>query len=243
MPPYLVSAKVAYKKNHLRPLILFLIEKRESVIGDDDFSFLIDEYVEYIKKYYKYPLYFPKSSNVKNNLYLLNKFKLRDNNFKIINSKQPILISKKSKKDDKFYIFNCYTEYLTNTLRFIECSIHLDEDGQPLEKDNSFFGLDQHHKITFMGESTAVRLGKKEEAIFNYLRKHFNEDCGYKEIFEAVEKYKKDDSRVRKLLDKERAGYIRDGIDEIRPKLYLASGYRLAIETVGGRASVFKLVY
>jgi hypothetical protein len=241
MPSYLVSGQVAYEKNHLRPLILFLIEKRQSVVGDSDFNFSIDEYTKFIKRQYKYPLYIPNSSVVKDSLDLLKKFKRRNGSLKITISEKKLLNYKKT--GNNFTISSCFGEYLTNTLRFIECSIKLDKNGLPLEKDESFFGLDQQHRITFMGEPSHFNLGKKEEAIFNYLRKFFNEECSYIQLFEAVLIYKKDDPRVGKILDKERAGYIGDGIDEIREKLYKVSGYRLAIETIGGRASVFKLIY
>ena len=237
-----ISARVAYEKNYLRPLILFLIEKRQSVIGDSDFIFSDDEYSEFAKNNFKYPVYLDVPFSAKHNLKLLEKFKRRDDNFKIIHPEQPLLTCKKD-KEGHLIVSNCFTEYLTSTLRFIEISLHLDENGKPLEKNKSFFGMNEHQNITFMDVAFRINLGPKEVAIFNYLRKNFNKECGYSEIFKAVEVYKKDDPRVKKMLEKERAGYIRDGIDEIREKLHKVSGYPSAVETMSGRGSIFKLVY
>jgi hypothetical protein len=197
--------------------------------------------MEFIKKNYKYPQSPPSPQSIKKNLGLLSKFKRRNTNLKITISEKNLLSFKTT--GNEFTVTNCFTEYLTNTLRLIECSIGINEEGKPLSKEKSFFKLDQNHKLIFMNESSKHNFGKKEEAIFYYLINHFNKECSYTDIFTAVKKYCSNDQRLKQMLDRDRAGYIRDGIDEIRTKLYKESGYRDSIETLGGRNSIFRLIY
>lgn len=252
-----ITAEVAIKKFFLREMLFFFIEQRNKVLGDSDFTFTAQDFSEYItKKEFSTTLgIYISSNNIEENLNLIrNDFFKRDKNLKIKEPRESLLTFEMSGTGDNkiFKIIDCQTDYINNTLRYLDISLMLinDVDDKKRVEDlelqrkiesingGSLFGQTADHKIIFCNKSSERPLGLKERAIFNILKSNFKKEVEANDIYGAIERLTQ-----RTVRAEEQKGHVNDGITELRKKLCEISGNPETIITIGGRISKYKLIY
>lgn len=244
-----LTAEIATKKFYLRELLVFFLEKRKEVFGDESFTFSIDEFVKFIEE--------KKFKNIMSNALNFDLIRAylkageslfkRNNKLRVIYPEQPILRFKVHKRNKSFDV-DCNTQYINTTIKYLTESLKDDkmwEEG----KKKSLFQETQDHKIRFLNKTTKNSLEHKERGIFGTLAKNFNKPCPYGEMFDAILRlYEPAPSKKTKLMNdynspQKKRGYIDDGIQALRKKLYEISGKPDAIEAVTGRNSEYILTY
>jgi len=237
-----LPAEIICRKFVIRELIRFFLEKRMETMGDDNFTFNSGEFNEYLRKL-EGNRATTSAKDLKKMLRELKSFLKRDSDLKEIVPRTELLNYKITKT--KITIKNCTTNDLTNTLRFIEISIFLRERPEDY-KNESLFKITQDGKLRFVDRISENSLGLKERAIFLHLRKNFEKECDYKELFKKANEIqgasgKKLDNKYKTAHNKKE--YINNGIAELRKKLYKLSGNPNTIKTIKGRISEYKLIY
>lgn len=239
----MLTAEIIRTKFNIRELVIFLINKRQSVILDNDVVFTYDEYYEYQRQ-----------NNIKTNsneelekmLIYLGKLKQRTVNMKLIRPITPLLTyhEDEDEDEDNKFVVDVETTTLQNALRYIDILVYLEERPEEYE-DKSLFDNTQDNRVIFFDKITPRALELKERAIFRYLLKHFNRECDYIELFKAVLKIKgpNNNLRSRYRLDSEKRDYINNGIRELRKKLFALSNNKNTIVTSSGRQSKYTLIY
>ncbi len=239
----LPSAEVVKGKFALRKLIPFFLKKRQEVMGDGDFEFTLNELNDYLRQNRTDAFRFDELKTAMENL---KDFCVRDENGMIIYPNTTVLDCKiQSETDEKITIMKSSTSGLNNILTFIDKSIYVKE--RPKEyKNKSFFDITQDHKLQFGDKIYERSLGNKEYAIFNALRKKFNKECKYNDLFEKVNALNRasgENLRNRYRTAQEKKTLINNGITELRTKLQEISGNPACIKTLEGRLSKYKLIY
>jgi len=248
MPDYsshVDCSEIASEKFSGLEYINFFIEKRRQVMGDRDFSFTKDELIEYLKSNKKALIAKTITvDSIEDSLNALKSFKKRDNRMKIILPAESLLTFEK-RIGDVFMIKNCWTESLIDLRRYIDNSIY--NSDRPEEfKDKSMFSLLQDHHIGFLGSKSKLNLSAPEYAVFNFLRKNFNELCGYQDLFLAIKKGKNivpDNPIHANTTESKKIEIVNNAINQLRNKLFKLSGNSAAILSNDDRSSEYSLKY
>ena len=254
-----ITAEVAVKKFFLREMLYFFIEQRNKILGDSDFTFTAQDFSEYIKrKEFSTTLGIYISNNtIEENLNLIKSdFLKRDKNIKIKEPREPLLtFGIEGPRDNRiFKIMDCQTDYINNTLRYLDISLMLIDNTEDKERiddlelqrkiesinDESLFGQTQDHRLIFCNKPSDRALGLKERAIFNILKNNFKTEVSANNIYEAILALTQ---RTTTTRGAERNGFVNDGVIELRKKLCEISGNPETIITASGRVSTYKLVY
>lgn len=120
IPP--VPIKVMQDKFYLRELLLFFMEKRQTVILDVDFVFSVEEFKKFIAKNKLSQEMFDRTSfyNIGVALDYLRNMDRRDIDGNILNPPIPLLNYIPGKKRNGYMVQNSRTEYLENAKDYIE---------------------------------------------------------------------------------------------------------------------------
>jgi len=236
-----LSAEVISAKFVLREIITFFLQKRLKVVGDKDIIFTNKELTSFIKKEKSVTI---KKTDIKSCLNYLKNFNRRDEKGKEFEPHIKLLGFREN-KNKTTTIKDCSTDNLKNALRFIDISIYLKKRPKDYKK-KSLFEITQDGKLEFMERVSKNSLGIKERAIFYHLRKQFDKECNYKDLFKKANKAKKVSGKS--LYNDYRTAnrkktYINNGITELKAKIINISGNPYAIETIKSRTSKYKLIY
>jgi len=243
-----LTAEVAAKKFYLRELLSFFLKKRKEVFGDGPFTFQIDEFVEFLES--------KKIKNVMSNTLNFNFIKAhlesckdllkRNNKLRVIYPEQPILNFKAHKRKGSFDV-DCNTSYIETTIKFLNASLKDDRFWE--EKKKSLFKETGDHKIKFLNIETKTSLGIKERGVFGTLASNFSKPCSYGDMFNNILLLNESapDKRNKLILEcnsiQKKRGYIDDGIQALRKRLYEISGKPDAIRVEPGKKSEYTLTY
>lgn len=238
----LLSAEVISAKFVLREIVTFFLQKRLGVVGDKDIIFTDRELISFIKENKHVTI---KKTGIKSHLNYLKNFNRRDERGKEFEPHIKLLGFKENETKTATTIKDCSTDNLKRALRYIDGSIYLKKRPEGYEK-KSLFEITQDGKLEFMERISKNSLKTKEKAIFYHLRKHFNEEYNYKDLFKKANEAQK--ASGKSLYNdyrtaKERKKYINNGITQLKIKLTNISGNPYAIETIKKRTSKYKLVY
>ena len=244
-----LTVEIATKKFYLRELLSFFLKKRTEVFGDSSFIFSVKEFEEFLESK-KIKSVMSNTLNfdfIKAHLKSCDDIFKRDNNLRIIYPEQKILKFKAHKRTETFEI-NCNTQYINTTIKYLTGSLKDDkiwEEG----KKKSLFQETQDHKIKFLNKTTKNFLENKERGIFRILAGNFNKPCSYGDMFDAILRLNESapDKKAKLMCDynsaERKKGYIDDGIQSLRKKLYEISGKPDAIKALPGRKSEYVLTY
>lgn len=244
-----LTAEIATKKFYLRELLSFFLKKRKEVFGDEPFTFSVEEFEEFIesKKIKKVMSNTLNFDFIKAHLKSCDGLFKRNNKLRVIYPEQPILRFEAHKRDKSFGV-DCNTQYINATIKYLTESLKDDkvwEEG----KKKSLFQETHDHKIRFLNKTTKNSLEHKERGIFGTLAINFNKPCSYGEMFNVILNLNKSaPNKKEKLMhdynsSEKKIGYIDDGIQALRKKLFEISGKPDAIKAVQGRNSEYILTY
>lgn len=244
-----LTAEIATKKFYLRELLVFFLEKRKEVFGDESFTFSIDEFAKFIEE--------KKFKNIMSNALNFDLIRAHlkageslsklNNKLRVIYPEQPILSFKEHKRKVSFVV-DCKTQYIKTTIKFLNDSLKDDKVWKEGKK-KSLFQETKEHKIRFLNKTTKNSLEHKERGIFGTLASNFNKPCSYGDMFDTILNLNNSSSSKKaKLINnynspEKKKRYIDDGIQALRKKLYEISGKPDAIQALPGRMSKYILTY
>lgn len=227
----------AYRKFGLRELLTFFLEKRKTVIADNDFSFTLEEVKTHLKTVSSYLATEMTDDRLKDFLDILKNTTRRRKNLEIDDGAHKFL--NYQRRGSSYSIKDCLTDHIINLLRYFDLTLGLHDPlhGELNKSRNrqSLFDETQDHKISFLGKTESM--SNKDKAIFNALRKKFKNWVVYTDIYDKIITITRDN----RAHDKN--GYVSDGINELRNKLIKLSGNPHVIETKRERPVSYRLTY
>jgi|GEM_PF-3217677 len=157
-----VPIKIMEKKFYIKELLQFLIEKRQNVVLDDGFIFTVQEFKNFIAKNKLPKEMFKQTSfySIEESLKYLKEMDIRDVSGHIINPPLPLLNYISNKEKTGFKIQNSRTEYLENTINYIEGLLSPNKSITVPNKEVKINEINKTNNITFKLNSGLLTLNK-----------------------------------------------------------------------------------